>query len=391
MANRFKERTLATIKLLIKVMPAALLSTFLSMLLVRCTGEYAASKILGADNSDIRSLYYHTIAKVDEDKDSYDKLVLYNPITNLPNRDRITQLADELRNVCKYHPSIIVFDYILADTASYSLSSSFQIVDAIQACLDSGIIFIAAEEKYTDTYLNKAIHNSSFFVKPPYSLKVERGNTATIFNKALDKTSDDDILWMPLVVSSQLNESQPHPASFYSQRYLSFAPGQIETAFNGHPEDYLRKKISSKIVIFSSHTAADDIHELPFPVKTIPDGDIDYSIQISGAEMLWYSIRDEIYDKWDRKAPRIVVFIITLLLTCLYCLLRRMCACTSVDSLLTRIKNSFCSFLLFIIVIALLLILCFFMMSRHIVFPITVTTVSLVFVNLLEPLWVKEN
>lgn len=389
MGINIKERARAMIKLLKQLLPVALMSTVLSMGLVRCVGEFATSKILGSDNSDVRSVYYHSIAQLDITKDSFDQLVIYNPITNLPNRDKLTQLADELRNVSKYRPSLIVFDYILADTASYSLTGSHQIVEAIQACLDSGIVFIAAEEKYTDPHSNKTINNSSFFVKTPYVLNVERGNTATMFNKALNRIYSDDILWMPLVVASHVKGTESHPSSFYDHRYISFEPGQIETAFNGHPADYLRKRITSKIVIFSSHTASDDVHELPFPVKTIPDGDIDYNYQISGAELLWYSVRDEIYGKWDKKASVFLVFFVTLLLTYMYiyCIFKWKCSYANKDSLCHRFIESIVSFLIFLAAIAILLILCLLMMSWHIVFPVAVTTTSLVIVNLFEPLW----
>lgn len=402
MATRIKEKALATIKMLIKILPAALLSAALSMVLVRCIGESVSSKILGADNSDIRSIYYHSIAESDNVKDSYDQLVVYNPITNHPGRDKLVQLADELRNVSKYHPRIIVFDYILVDTASYSTSAKIQMLDAIKECLDSGIVFIAAEEKYVDPHSNIAIHNSSFFVNPPYFLNVERGNTATMFNRVLDNSnSDDDVLWMPLVVSKHAKGIEQHPASFYNQRYINFSPGHIEIAFNGHPDNYLRKKISSKIVIFSSYTAVDDMHVLPFPVKTIPEGDIDYNYRISGAELLWYTIRDEIYDKWDVKASFSLILLLSFLCTFFYCILRKFFYCKLrkffyfilkrrifVSNKCRQLGESFVSFFAFMLGILVLILVCYLLMSCwHLVFPIPFATVSLVIVNLFEPLW----
>lgn len=385
-------------RVLLYFLLAALLSTAVSTLLVCFFGGFASTKAMGADNSDVRSIYYHTIANVELKPELCDRLVLYNPLVHASEEDKCLQLAQGLSIVAEHHPQMVVFDYILHDTTSFSSSSRNRLVEAIQACVDSGIVFIASEVRDIESGNDfmKFGSERSFFLEPPYSLDVESANALTMFDK-LDKVySDSSLLWLPIAVSRHLPDCPDRPASFYKNRYLSFAPGVITTAHRGHTENDLDALISSKIVLFSDYNQGDDMHELlSFPVRGIPDadGESNKKVLVSGAELLWYSIRDELDNKWDVEIPLIYTFIVTFLITFLYfcCLWRiklKFAIWGSDGKLSKKLLESLSCFAHFgLYEILLLPLLGVILMHSHLVLPVAIPAISLVIVNLCDPLW----
>lgn len=367
---------------------AVLVSTIVSGLLVLILGSNAATKIVGADNTSVRTLYYHVISKMDLPKEKSDEIALYNPFHKVYETDRLLQLAKELSLVAKFEPKVIVFDYILTDTLSYSPEARQAIVDAIQACLDTGIVFIATEVK-NESNVSEYLSSNSFFQDPPYSLKVESGNALTDFNRLSNVSTEGESLWVPIVVSKHLLNRPFRPKSFYENRYLSFSPGLISPTHNENEEQDLRRRLTSKVVIFSDYTLGDDMHELlPFPIKGITLGLSDSKTRVSGAELLWYSVRDELEDKWDVTVSRVWVILFSFILTCFYFLLRFYIQFEGKRCGRKVLCISFKGFVYFIIFeLFILSIWGFILMCFHWVFPLAMPAICLVLVEPFTPLF----
>lgn len=367
---------------------AIVASTVASSLLVLLLGSGKATKIVGADNTNVRTLYYHIVSNIDGKKASSDNIVLYNPLNNVSKKDRIQQLAEELTLVSSYNPQVIVFDYILTDTASYAPNSKQALVDAIQNCVDAGIVFIATEVKDNQKG-SEFPPEKSYFQEPPYSLAVESGNTLTSFHKLDHVLSDGNLPWVPIVVSKHVLSRPVRPDSYYQRRYINFSPGRIKTAHSAHQEGDLVKMISSKIVIFSDFTRGDDMHELlTFPIKGIVNDGSDIRIRASGAELLWYSIRDELENKWDVEVPFLWVFLFTIIYTGIFFVWSYRIFSSGKRKGTNKLLTALYLFLLFISfdIFALgiwgAILMCF-----HWVFPLAIPAISLVFINLCNPIF----
>lgn len=364
---------------------ALIVSTAISAVLVRALGTEAATKIVGADNTNVRTLYYHIVANIEDNEEDSDELVLYNPFISTYRTDRIKQLAEELSIVSNYSPNVIVFDYILTDTLSYNPESKLALIDAIQHCIDAGIVFIATEVMDASDE-NRIRSERSFFQGPPYFLSVESGNSFTSFDRLKNVSADGELPWIPIVVSRHILSRPPHADAFYNRRYINFSPGRISTANSCMDQHMLSERLSSKVVVFSDYTLADDMHELlHFPIRGVVEGDSNIKSRVSGAELLWYSIRDELEDKWDVRVHWSLVLFFTLVFSFFYFVsLGKIKYCSKIKSR-RPIGHSMRSFLLFALFELFILgIWGSILMAFHWVFPLAMPAISLVILNMFD-------
>ena len=352
-------------------------ATFVAFLFVSVLGPVVATKFFGVDDINVRRIYYHAINNENsrsfgqkatnvDNKKSPIIPVIYDPFINSNEPDRLKRIANELNIVASYKPGIIIFDYVFSDTTSYSNEAKKLMVSAVKACLDSGIVFI------TDVIENE---DSSFFQKAPYSLDVLSGSSVTPFSKLNNVVEDNKLKWIPIVVSDTFFNRASRDSRFYQKRYMNFDPSErMETAnSSGYNSVELQRLLCSKIVIFSDYSSGDDMHELlSFPiigvdsVKKVP----------SGAELLWYAVRDELNDFWDVELATYWSLLVSVILSFLYLL---------TQTLIRRRYDKYAFLLLihlFVYMSFLAIIGYFFMRIGHYVLQLAIPAISLVLIDI---------
>ncbi|MCR5018981.1 MAG: hypothetical protein K6A64_09300 [Bacteroidales bacterium] len=363
-----------------RIIGVPVVSVLLSYGLVWFLTETSASILVGADNFDARALYYRTTAKESRGIQC-DSVIIYDPFCESVVTDTRRKLAEELLFVSGFKPRIIVFDHILPHL-SHTQSDTL-LATAIRACLDSGIAVIVPESQTSLGAVQK-----NYFLDPQFSLQVISGNpfipVESIGEWYSNKKSVNS--WIPVAVDSLVNHRSYDPG-FFKDKYLNFdSPKRIQylyrNRFDSQADSLFRYFIQSRIVIFSAYSAGDDIHTLPFEIQGIAKTDEErVKKAVSGAELLWYAIRDVLCHQWDKQLPTGWILVISLLLTLVYNLIVVLCfaRCRKLKGFLNKIVE-FVLFIIFTIII--LTILGRILMHFHWILPMAYPAISLVFCNI---------
>ena len=364
-----------------KVFILPFISVLASLVFVSLLQDTSASIIVGADNFDVRHLYYNT----DADKSSgpqCEDVIIYDPFQKTIVSDTRLRLAEELLYISEFKPKVIVFDHILP-YASEGESDSI-LVDAIRQCLAQDIVFIAPRVRRPK---GEIVRN--FFDYPQYSLDLILGDFYIPIDRIVEgfpeelPPQDSCALWIPELVY-RLVKGATHTEDYYRNKYLNFdAPKRIpyyyHDSFSGdNDESELQKHISGRIVVFSAYSAGDDLHNLEFAIQGVANTEQErIKTIVSGAELLWYSIRDALTENWDKQLHLVWVLIISLILTFIYC-----CCIHFPFKRAPDLFQSIWNFFVFVaITIVIMPLVGYGLMHLHIVLPMAIPAISLVFLN----------
>ena len=166
-------------------------------------------------------------------------------------------------------------------------------------------------------------------------------------------------------------------SSFYFNRGVDFSVSEgdipIANRNNCKIED-----IQNKYVVFSDAKDRGDLFNMPFPVKDIRKGNHNY---LSGAARLWYSMRSEIYNRWDYYLSDIWAYIYALIVGLVYFIFQDGISKAFGDGLLRRVLQFAMVMLFELLVIPLLGV---FIMFFHVVMPLTQSAIIIVFIDILK-------
>jgi len=366
---------------LCKVFVLPLVSVLISYLLVLCLSETSASIIVGADSFDARHLYYNLNA--DQCRGPLcDEVIIYDPFNRTIVSDMRLRLAEELLYISKFKPKAIVFDHLLPYVSNRESDSI--LVAAVRQCLAQDIVFITPQVRVQNGVVLK-----NFFDSPQYSLNLIPGDFYVPIDRIGEYSKElllqqNDVLWVPELVYS-LDKGHAHPDDFYRNKYINFdAPPRIQYYYRDFFSENIGtiepvKQISGRIVLFSAYSAGDDLHDLKFAIRGVGETEQEViKTKVSGAELLWYSVRDALKDNWDTQLHICWVLVISWILTCLYC--------CCIRCLYRRRWSALCkSILVFIVFVAMTIIVLpivgGILMCYHLVLPMAIPAISLVLLN----------
>lgn len=305
-----------------RALGTSILAVAFSLLLVHACEDRTASILVGADDFDVRSQYYNAIVDYCRGPQC-DSVIIYDPFYNTIVTDTRRQLADELRFVAQFKPKIIIFDHI-HPISSHTASDSL-LIDAIGACLDSNIVFVVPE-----SYSSGANVNKNFFHDQPFSTSLVSGSPYIPINRIGESGLIDfeqggkTLPWIPELVYSLLKIGN-HSGDYYVNKYLSFESSEripyYHRGFFSKPESgpELVRLIQSNIVIFSAYSLGDDMHIMPFYIRGVSETEEGLKkLEVGGAELMWYAIRDELCDYYDKRLPLPWVVLISIMVSFLY-------------------------------------------------------------------------